>query len=142
MEEKELRIQVPEGYEIDTENSTFECIKFKKKPSNFSEIKNLYVTETMCISAPCNSNNYKKKLSAINQLMFVAKYLNDSWVPDSKNKDIYKRYYLYVHSNKVQVGCHIATSVTMVYFKSEELAQLAINILGEETIKIALSNEY
>jgi len=26
---KELKINVPEGYEIDKENSTFECIKFK-----------------------------------------------------------------------------------------------------------------
>lgn len=31
METKEVKIQVPEGYEIDKENSTFECIKFKKK---------------------------------------------------------------------------------------------------------------
>lgn len=29
--EKELKINVPEGYEIDKENSTFECIRFKKK---------------------------------------------------------------------------------------------------------------
>lgn len=29
METKEIKINVPEGYEIDTENSTFECIKFK-----------------------------------------------------------------------------------------------------------------
>ena len=28
---KELKINVPDGYEIDKENSTFECIKFKKK---------------------------------------------------------------------------------------------------------------
>ena len=28
---KELKIEVPQGYEIDKENSTFECIKFKKK---------------------------------------------------------------------------------------------------------------
>lgn len=28
--EKEIKITVPEGYEIDEENSTFECIKFKK----------------------------------------------------------------------------------------------------------------
>ena len=27
--EKEVKIQVPEGYEIDEENSTFKCIKFK-----------------------------------------------------------------------------------------------------------------
>lgn len=31
MEQKEIKITVPEGYEIDKENSTFECIKFKKK---------------------------------------------------------------------------------------------------------------
>ena len=29
METKEIKISVPDGYEIDTENSTFECIKFK-----------------------------------------------------------------------------------------------------------------
>lgn len=28
----EIKIEVPEGYCIDKENSTFECIKFKKKP--------------------------------------------------------------------------------------------------------------
>ena len=31
-ENNEIRIEVPEGYVIDEENSTFECIKFKKKP--------------------------------------------------------------------------------------------------------------
>lgn len=31
METKELRIQVPDGYEIDKENSTFEKIVFKRK---------------------------------------------------------------------------------------------------------------
>lgn len=29
METKEMKIVPPEGYEIDKENSTFECIKFK-----------------------------------------------------------------------------------------------------------------
>jgi hypothetical protein len=29
METKEIKINVPEGYEIDKENSTFDCIKFK-----------------------------------------------------------------------------------------------------------------
>ena len=37
METKEIKINCPEGYEIDIENSTFECIKFKKKeePKNY-----------------------------------------------------------------------------------------------------------
>lgn len=30
--EKEIKITPPEGYEIDKENSTFECIKFKPTP--------------------------------------------------------------------------------------------------------------
>lgn len=30
-ETKEIKINIPEGYEVDKENSTFECIKFKKK---------------------------------------------------------------------------------------------------------------
>ena len=33
----ELRITIPEGYEIDKENSTFECIKFKKTPNRWRE---------------------------------------------------------------------------------------------------------
>lgn len=33
MEEKELKVVPPKGYEIDEENSTFECIKFKPMPS-------------------------------------------------------------------------------------------------------------
>lgn len=32
METKELKIEIPEGYEIDKEKSTFENIVFKKKP--------------------------------------------------------------------------------------------------------------
>nr|DAQ75164.1 MAG TPA: hypothetical protein [Crassvirales sp.] len=31
METKEVKITIPEGYEIDREHSTFECVKFKKK---------------------------------------------------------------------------------------------------------------
>lgn len=31
METKEIKINIPEGYEVDKENSTFEYIKFKKK---------------------------------------------------------------------------------------------------------------
>ena len=29
MKTKEVKINVPKGYEIDKDNSTFECIKFK-----------------------------------------------------------------------------------------------------------------
>ena len=46
---KELKINVPEGYEIDTENSTFECIKFKpiaKVWSDIERIRGKYITDS------------------------------------------------------------------------------------------------
>lgn len=45
MEEKEIKINVPAGYVFDKENSTFECIKFKKKESRFADYDGSY-----CIS--------------------------------------------------------------------------------------------
>ena len=36
METMEFKVEVPEGYAIDEENSTFECIKFKPIQSKFS----------------------------------------------------------------------------------------------------------
>ena len=45
MEPKEIKINVPEGYEIDEENSTFKCIKFKPIPkkSKFSDYDGSFV---------------------------------------------------------------------------------------------------
>lgn len=40
---KEINITVPEGYEIDKENSTFECIKFKKKVEKIDTWKNISI---------------------------------------------------------------------------------------------------
>lgn len=50
METKEVKIEIPEGYKIDKENSTFECIKFKKKEVSWRS------TET-------NDSNYINKMS-------------------------------------------------------------------------------
>lgn len=50
METKEVKIEIPEGYEIDKENSTFECIKFKKRDVSWRS------TET-------NDSNYINKMS-------------------------------------------------------------------------------
>lgn len=41
----EIRIKVPEGYVIDEENSTFECIKFKKKEVKISKLGSCVLVE-------------------------------------------------------------------------------------------------
>lgn len=56
--EKEIKITPPEGYEIDKENSTFDCIKFKPvvkrwRDERFEEVKGFYID---CLSNIERSN--------------------------------------------------------------------------------------
>lgn len=98
MEAKELEIQVPEGYEIDKENSTFECIKFKpikkgityKNVSNklFGDIEKIYYYTDSCGDIQfCQTTNVEdannattvkqlKRILALNQLLNIAEYYN------------------------------------------------------------------
>lgn len=51
---KELKIEIPEGYEIDKENSSFEKIVFKKKIGvncweDLRNVPGVYITENSCI---------------------------------------------------------------------------------------------
>lgn len=99
MDTKEVKIQVPDGYEIDKENSTFECIKFKsiKKDITYNDICNtLFAEKQWCfytttdggirantidssvISEKNNSTNKRQleKVLAMNQLLNIATYYN------------------------------------------------------------------
>ena len=96
METKEIKINIPEGYEIDKENSTFECSKFKSKNITYEEICNNlfkercgYFTDSSgriigdmlleeTYAEPTNTPNKKQleRLLALNQLMNIAYYYN------------------------------------------------------------------
>lgn len=96
METKEIKINVPKGYEIDEENSTFECIKFKliKKELTYEDVaKELFsdicyytnrrgeiVTTTELVTTEDKNNATTKKqlyrLMALNQLLNIAEYYN------------------------------------------------------------------
>ena len=98
METKEVKINIPEGYEIDKENSTFECIKFKssKEYTTYKDVcVNLfaekyryyidsfgviYSTQLKAFISSPNMAPIKKQLErllALNQLMNIAYYYND-----------------------------------------------------------------
>lgn len=96
METKEIKIKVPEGYEIDKENSTFECIKFKsiKKELTYEDVaKELFsgvcyytnrhgeIVTTTGLTATEDKNNATnrkqlERLFALNQLLNIAEYYN------------------------------------------------------------------
>lgn len=89
------------------------------------------------------SEKQLEKLIAINMLMNVAKYLNDDWQPDWNDEREDKYYIAYNYAiDEIQVEVDLVFQTSYVYFKSDELTKQAIEILGEETIKLALCTDY
>lgn len=90
----------------------------------------------------CISEKQAQKLLAINQLMNVAKYLNKDWKPDWNNAE--DKYYLAVDysDNTICIASAWHKCSELVHFKTSKLAKQAIDILGEETIKLALSTDW
>lgn len=164
IETKEVKTQVPEGYEIDKENSTFDGIKFKpiKKVMTYEDVaKELFKDNPFYYrfgtlgeiqKVPNLSNGVEiyhcmfekqaQKLLAINKLMNVAKYLNGEWHPNWS--DGTPKYYLSImnEDNSITIECATRKYSEIVHFKTWDLAQQAIEILGEETIKLALSTDW
>ena len=104
METKELKIQVPEGYEIDKEKSTFEKIVFKKVndlPKSWEELEfidGFFVSSLSDIAKignnTTNDENNKNVFPtkeeaeaclALAQLCQLRDRYNDGWKPNWKN---------------------------------------------------------
>lgn len=151
-----LKINIPEGYVIDTEKSNLDEgeVVFKKKEITYKDIaKELFLSKTKyhiddCglitqkTFGPCSykdeincvSKEQAEKLLAINQLMNVAKYLNEGWEPNWNNGNEYK-FYIMSFENIIKVDFCFHSNLGNVYFKSRDLAKKAIDIVGMDTIK-------
>lgn len=157
-ETKEFKIEIPEGYEIDKENSTFEKIVFKKVEEKLTYEKiadklfqygeHYYISGDGDImksyagwSCPNTAltKHQLKRLLALNKLMNVAYYLNDGWKPDWNDCAQHKYFIYYNNKDKTftsDVNTYFNSGV--VYFKSKEIAKQAIQILSEDIVKLAL----
>lgn len=130
--ETEIKIKVPEGMEIDKENSTFECIKFKPKKITYEDISEKY-----CWSSIIRvDSKHTDKMFTFRKLLEVANYLNGDWKPDWDNKEQYKYVIVYNHSEETfDTDYFRYLSENTVYFSSKEKALKAIEIIGEEELK-------
>lgn len=156
---KQITITVPDNCELKQDGNTYTIVEKEKKLTyedvagelfsksyhyidSSGKIHNEH-TDDYHITEPnnCTSQKQAEKLLAINKLMNVAKWVNDGWQPDWSNP-IECKYYIYTMNE--QLGFSFDTHVCnkIIYFKSEESAKKAIEILGEETIKIALCTDY
>ena len=131
--ETEIRIQVPEGMEIDRENSTFECIKFKPKEITYADISCMMVPYNYTV---CTTARHHQKCVIFRKLLEVADYLNGNWKPDWKNKKQIKYSILYDHEiKKLSLFEFRSKNLSIPCFSSKENALKAIKIIGEEELK-------
>jgi len=160
MKENELTIEIPDGKIVDWDESkkqnkivlkdkqlTYKDVceklfenKYRFYTSENGDINSIplhYANNCICHKNNATTAHQLECLLAKNQLANVAVYLNNGWKPD-KCSDIYyiNNYHgnLVVYLTKEECSMCLGQSI----FKTEELAQQAIEILGEKTVKLAL----
>ena len=161
MKENELTIEIPYGKEIDWDESkkqnkivlkdkqlTYKdvCEKLFSKPCTYyflnehgtiSTASSIYCGPYMSDPNSATTAHQLECILAKNQLANIAKYLNDGWKPfDDQNVVILIKVKNGVFPESITQGSAAADST--IWFKSKELAKQAIEILGEETVELAL----
>ena len=128
----ELKIDIPKGYIIDLDNSDFDkgLIKWRKKYQNYNDIRNELKYKRDPQLAVDDSD--LDKLISINKIINTARVLNEGWKPDWLDPNCSK-YYIYQSGDRLEIDIAYRIVYSFAYFKSEKLAQQAIDILGKET---------
>lgn len=122
----QLTIDIPEGMEIDLENSDLAkgIVRFRSKWITIAEIaarECLYSSITISAST-------RKKIIAISNLMDIAKYFNGDWKPDWRSL-MESKYYIYysTRSNTYGVSNTSSTNYGNVYFRLYKDAKAVID---------------
>lgn len=125
MENNQLIINIPEGMEIDLENSDLAkgIIKFKKKNITYDDILQECPTNFSGLRV---RNHCIDKISAISQLMNIAKYYNGDWEPDWNNQDEYK-YFIIYDTDTYKVDYSWTVICNNIYFKNKKDTQTVID---------------
>ena len=136
MKDRELKIEVPDGYEIDKEKSTFEKIVFKKVerelPKSWEDLKILngyYVKDSskVDIFKSYTTDEYNKNVFptkeeaeaclALAQLCQLRDRYNDGWKP-CWNTDTMK-HCIYVSKGEIRGGHQFENSRILTFEKRE-----------------------
>lgn len=138
MENKELKIEVPQGYEIDKEKSTFEKIVFKKEerklPKKWEDLYEVggwfvdfhsdVVTSGSMRTADSVKNRFPTKEEAeacvaLAQLCQLRDRYNDGWKPDWEDDNQFK-WNIHVFKDDIYTMANLFVKKVLV-FKTEEL---------------------
>lgn len=157
--EKEFKIKVPNGYEIDKENSTFECIKFKPKEKKlpktweeYCEIHEVQIGESW-IDYRCDiceipgtgvrdsegdknllpNALYSKAMLALCQLIQLRDYYNDGWIPNWNAFST--KYCILINANDIDYTITISLKRVLAFKTKELMNEFAKNF--KDLIEIA-----
>ena len=158
MKEKELTIEIPDGKIVDWDESKKQNkIILKNKRLTYSDAcRKLFVGYGWFFTdaeggihhtlggntySCANNSTTKHQLECIlakNKLANVAKYLNDGWNPVAEDTAWYIISYGNNNIDIVNDYFQHSSCSSRIIFKTKEFAQQAMEILGEETVKLAL----
>ena len=164
-EKKSFKVEIPEGYEIDKENSTFECIKFKKikieYPKSWEEalegkrISGYYITAALSQiqnyslgknAGKYNANVFKYQEQAesalayaqLTQLMALPCF-NGDWKPNWTSGNTEEKYGISFYDNKYDIEFTYTWHYFLV-FQSREKAKVFLE-LYKDLIDVFFQNK-
>lgn len=88
----------------------------------------------------CTSEAQAKRMNAFNKLQNIAKYLNKGWKPKFDDKKL--NWSIVKDSNGYGSQYNILTNDGSVYFKSADLANEAIQLMGKESLNDLFSTDW
>lgn len=88
----------------------------------------------------CASEAQAKRLYAFNKLQNIAKYLNKGWKPDFFDPE--KKWVIVKDGKSFSTRYNQSVNDADVYFKSEDLANEAIRIMGKESLNDLFSTNW
>lgn len=128
MKTKEIKIEIPKGYEIDTEKSTFENIVFKEVGSTMYEVFKYHNTTEEEFNKLYE--NLPKHVKTFEKECMVVAFYNKGWFPNFKSSNERKYYPFFRIENFSLNGVFYFTSFSDVphrlLFKKEEDCREAV----------------
>lgn len=126
-------------------------IEGDEKPTNDAEEGKPITYDDMCKklfldmiaykkSVKCTTPAQVKRCDAFNKLLNIAKYLNNGWIPDFS--DLEKKWAIVKEREIFTLKYNQYTNDGSVYFKSEDLANEAIRLMGEESLNDLFSTDW